>query len=431
LSLRPSEPNVRVMLEPFTRLREEFSFVRGNFLVLLVTWILARVGLLVTIPFHPFFLRGLGATPVLIGMISALGVLAAFVSIVLGASATDVYGRKQLIVRMTYFAALTQLLYVLAEDWQLALVASVLHNLALIYIPALQAMEADSIPPGKRSLGFAVGLVVPSIPALFSPLIGGHLIRLYGVVPGMRIGYAFSTLLLFIAALIRTLYLTETLESPRRLKARELLTSFGGSLHSISEAIKASPTNVRTLILSSVIMNSIVTARFAPLGAHPFVVLYARDVVGISEGEWGLVMTAFLLLQLAIAIPLGKLVEVFGEKRSMTFGCLLSVLWFTAVIASRELLHIVAAYVVFAVATPLASSAQFSLLADTIPRGRRGRLMGTTIAFGILLSAPLLAVSGYLYQLNPATPFMLSIALLLASLLMLTLYAKEPEEREE
>ena len=68
-----------------------------------------------------------------------------------------------------------------------------------------------------------------------------------------------------------------------------------------------------------------------------------------------------------------------------------------------------------------------ALKADLVPSKDRGKVLGffATIAVSTGLPAPV--VGGYLYRLNPAQPFLVSVLLSLISLLAVYFFVKEPK----
>lgn len=72
-----------------------------------------------------------------------------------------------------------------------------------------------------------------------------------------------------------------------------------------------------------------------------------------------------------------------------------------------------------------------ALLADLIPKEKRGRIMGTIVTMNILATVPASAFSGILYGVSPAYPFILSL-ILGASVSLIILFAvREPKTKEE
>ena len=179
-----------------------------------------------TFSFESPFFRELGAPPTVIGLMGSVGAMVLGLVRIPGAYIADKYGRRQIIVTMTFVIAFSFIFYIFAPDWRFVLIGMIISNLALIYQPALDAILADSVPPEKRGMGYAATNVIPNIPAIIAPAIAGFLVENYGIIPGMRIVYIVIFFCMLAAALIRLLFLRETLEHPQKIKPGELVDAF-------------------------------------------------------------------------------------------------------------------------------------------------------------------------------------------------------------
>jgi MFS family permease len=117
--------------------------------------------------------------------------------------------------------------YALAPDWRFVLIGMLVANLASIYQPALTALEADSIHPEKRGMGYAAVNVIPRIPTVFAPILAALAVDQLGMVPGMRIIYLLVFVCVLIAASIRMLFLKETVVAPRLIVLQEMKGALG------------------------------------------------------------------------------------------------------------------------------------------------------------------------------------------------------------
>ena len=195
-----------------SKIRTQFNFLKGNLLVLVISFMFFRSSIGLTSSFYPLYLRGLGASPFVIGMIGSIGSFFMGVIRIPGGFIADFYGRKKIIVTFTFFVGLSFLFYALAPDWRFIVIGSIINNLSFIYLPALEALEADSIPENIRGVGYAASQKLPQITNVFAPLVTITLIDSLGLIKGVRIAYLLAALFAIIAGSIRHLYLVETLE---------------------------------------------------------------------------------------------------------------------------------------------------------------------------------------------------------------------------
>ena len=199
----------------FQRIRDEFSFIQGNFLVMVISWLVLDFFIELPGTYYPLYVEALGGTATTIGLIGSVSLLASAIVQIPGGFLADKYGRKWLIVSMTFMAALARIFYVYAPSWEWIMVGAIIAGFCGIYQPALQAIVADSVPKEKRGMGFSIINLIASVSTTPAPLFAGYLFTIYGLVPSMRLIYKLVIGGLMIAALLRT-KLTETVENPEK-----------------------------------------------------------------------------------------------------------------------------------------------------------------------------------------------------------------------
>jgi MFS family permease len=341
-----------------------------------------------------------------------------------GAYIADKYGRKQIIVMMTFLIAFSYIFYVFAPDWRFVLVGMIISNLSLIYQPALDAILADSVPPEKRGMGYAATNVIPNIPTIFAPAIAGFLVQNYGLVPGMRIVYVVVVFCMLAASVIRLFFLKETIANPQKINLGDIKNAFTDSVGAIVEAWKTIPKTLKFVTVAFLL------SAFEEPMFRMFTALYVFDVVKVSQIEWGLANTASIFVTLALGFPLGKVVDKMGRKRSILLAYLFFIPASIAFILSRSFIQLVIVNMAFAVGGNLLYPAYSALMADMIPREKRGRIMGTIITLNILASVPASALGGFLYGVLPQAPFLLAVTLGTSVCLLILIAVKEPKTRE-
>ena len=405
-------------------IRSEFSFMRGNLLTLLVSWVFMYFTWALVGPFESPFFKELGAPPVVIGLMGSVG--AAMLSLVRipGAYIADKYGRKQIIVTMTFSISLSYLLYIFAPDWRFVLVGMIISNLSLIYQPALQAIHADSIPSDRRGMGFAASNVVPNIPTIVAPALAGVLLETYDLVPGMRIVYTIVFFCFLSAALVRLFFLKETVHEPRKIRLGELKSAFRESLGAIGEAWRGMSTSLKFLTAAF-----LVSAFEEPMFRW-FTALYVTDVIGLEFVDWGVVNAVSTAVMIVLGFPFGKLVDRIARKKAVILSYAIFMPATILFIFSGSLLEVFLVFILFAVGNCLIMPAYNALQADMIPREKRGRVMGTIGTLNVMATVPASALAGVLYGLNPAWPFGFTVVLGVTVSLIILLLVKEPKVRE-
>lgn len=407
------------------RVKAEFSFMRGNLLTLIVSWLFVFFTFSMTSSFESPFFTKLGAPPVVIGLMGSAGALVLGLVRIPGAVIADRYGRRQIIVMMTFSIAFSFLFYIFAPDWRFVLIGMIISNLSLIYQPALDAILADSVPSEKRGMGFAAVNVIPNIPTIIAPAVAGYLVATHGLVPGMRLVYTVVFFCMMIASFIRLFFLRETLDNPQPIKLDAMKVAFKDSFSAIREAWRDMPRTLRFVTVAF-----LVSAFEEPM-FRMFTSLYVLYVVGVGPIEWGLVNTAWIATTIIFGFPFGKVVDKIGRRKSILFAYSIFIPATILFVLARSFSHLLVVYFFFGVGGCLIMPAYNALLADLIPKEKRGRIMGTIVTLNILATVPSSALAGFLYWVSPVYPFILSI-ILGATVSMIILFAvKEPKTKEQ
>ena len=406
-----------------SRFKEEFSFFKGNYLILIATWLIMDITGEIPASFFELYVLELGGTVAIIGLINfSLKIAFAAVSFP-GGYIADKFGRKGIIIFATFANGLCHLLYATAPDWRYILITLVIGNLTRISNPALQAITADSIPPKKRGLGFSIQQITLDMTSTPAPLIATMIFDYFGFVPGMRVAYVIVAVSYFIAGLMR-LRLAETLENAERISLRELLLAFPRSYVASFKMIFTIPKALRYLIVTNNLF------AFAGSFFGSYIIVYATSDLGLSKLEWGIILTAQAVFTTLLVVPIGKAIDVYGAKRML--------IAFNAVIIATLILTIYANFVVFLVVMPLMGIAYSSagvgfqkLMAGLTQRNLRGKMVGLFRFFSLIVGAVSGLVGGLTYE-NTAhvSVFIVGAVTLGMSTLLFAKFVQPPQQDE-
>ena len=132
--------------------------------------------------FLPKYLSVLGAPALALGL---WGSLKDFIDASFqypGGVLSDRLGSQRALLIFTGIAALGYLAFVLAPSWPWLFVGLVLATAwGSLASPAMFALIAESLPPGKRARGFLVQSVLRRVPVVFAPALGGLLVARSGL----------------------------------------------------------------------------------------------------------------------------------------------------------------------------------------------------------------------------------------------------------
>jgi len=405
-----------------TRLRGEFDFIKGNFLLLMVSWLIVDFFAELPGTYFPLYVKALGGTAASLGVIGAAEAVARGLVQIPGGYIADRYGRKWIIMTMTALAGLSRIVYIFAPTWEWIALGAAVMGFTGIYGPALEALIADSLPPERRGMGFGIVRLISSVSTTPSPLIAGLLYLRIGLMPTMRLSYGLAAVGFFAAAALRT-RLVETLERPERVNLSEMAASYPVSLRESVEVWRVVPRDAFTLFVSQV-LTMFTVGMFMPVFT-----LFMVDDLGITEFQLSLIMASMFVTMIVFALPTGKLIDTIGKK-----GPLLAsyVVWAAAVplFLWGDFWRLILAMTLIGVLQVLISSAGAAWTADLVPTEQRGRVNGSSGFFTMIAISVGQLLGGWLYDnVSHTLPFTLQVVLMVPPFLVVLLWTREKKGR--
>ncbi|MDI6847056.1 MAG: MFS transporter [Candidatus Bathyarchaeia archaeon] len=427
------------------KLKEEFSFFKGNYLILIISWILIDFAGELPGTYYSDYVIQLGGSATILGLITLVSMLALASVQFPGGYLADKYGRRWLISTLTFGVALSYILYAAALSWHFILIGAAIQSLCLLYQPALNAMVADSLPPEKRGMGFSILNLIMSVATTPAPAVALLLVASHGSEMGMRIAYTIVTIFFLAAAIVR-LKLKESMKTVEKLNFKEALHSYPKALEEGINVWKVVPHSTLFLFFSTLIVRFsfamtgtlflVYAFYILQIGGTPNPALYPNPAddpaLQLARIEWGYVMIALFICMIILSFPTGKLIDKVGRKISLIVSSLLMI--------PATLLFVYGNYSTLFIVMPLFGftqllgfSAYQTLFADLVPQAQRGKVTGSMNFFTYIFMAIGGIAGGLLYDnASPQLPFLLMPILIVPSILLIVFYVREPrpEERE-
>lgn len=401
----------------------EFSFITGNYRILVVSWMIMDIAMEMPQPNFQYYVNDvLQGPPVALGLIGLANFVAMAVVAFPGGFLADKYGRRWLITTMTFAMSLSFLFFAFAPTWHFILLGSVIGSLCLIYQPALFAMVQDSLPPERRGMGSSIIQLIHGTFNTPGPIIAGFLLWQFGLEWSMRTIYVVMTVLFLIAAVWR-LRLKETMTNGEPIHFSYFVSSYPQAIKESVGVWKLVPRtvlwlfSVRTLVMFGMALTGVINA------------LYANKVLGIPKEQWWLVFVPLLLTMVVASLPIGKMVDKVGRKIPIILG--LGVLGAgTVIFAFGNFLRVIVAMCLFGFAQMLIMSGSMALSTDLIEPVNRGKVVGFNNFFGYIIMGFGMLLGAYLYEnFVPQSPFIISLGATFVALLMVLFLVHEPKKR--
>ena len=398
-----------------------------NIMVLMSTQTIFMFTAFLWWPFRSLYIKGLGASVEMLGLVLSLETVANIVFQYPGGVLTDRWGRRRMLVISGIFRFISPIFYLFATHWTHIIPGIIFASAGMLGLPANNALIAESLPADKRGTGFAAYRTVTSIPTIITSLMGGMIMDYYGDMPGCRYVLAASVVTSFFALIMRWKYITETFVPSAKPKT-------SGPKIGIIASLKKFPREIWVLTIVAAI------SMFAMRIMMSFMVLYGVEVVGLTRTQWGLIGTVVSLLTTMLTVPAGILADNRGKKPVIIVSRLLnsvSVLGYTfsenfyQLFITRGLTGI-GGGLGGAMWGPMGGPVWQALVADMSPPEERGRIMGMMGTIGSIISSPASWTGGYLFDnVSPQLPFRLSFVIDMIGTVIFILFLKSRPKPKE
>ena len=402
--------------------RRSLNFFRGNIGVIAVGSAISGFGGGIISTYVSLYFIGLGGSPLTLGLTASIASVIQCVMLLLGGFIADYYGRRKIMVLAAFYGIFFPLLYAVVQDWRIFAVLSIIGALGVTSNPASHAIVADSIPPQKRTTGIASLQVVSSLPVIIAPLIGGWLIQNHGLLDGFRLACVCTAATAFASALFIFLFLKET---HRHKLAAKLDSSNFNTLIGFMRPPRPLPTGLKPLMISYALV------MFANGAVGQYYILYANNVIGLTNLEWGAIVSLQLLLVIILKIPGGWLSDKFGKRKIMILSaatCAPCAVLFTL---AHSFVQALIAALLLIVTGIYYAPAHEALQADLTPRTMRGRITALWGICSAISTALGILAGGFLFQMvSPAVPFYLFTAAELVAVFFIINMVREPMDKE-
>lgn len=402
--------------------RPGLNFFRGNIGVIAVGSAIRGFGGGIISTYVSLYFIGLGGSPLTLGLTASIASVIQCVILLLGGFIADYYGRRKIMVLTAFYGMFFPLLYAVVQDWRIFAVLSIIGALGVMSNPASHAVVADSISPQKRTTGIASLQVVSSLPVIIAPLIGGWLIQNHGLLDGFRLACVCTAATAFTSALFIFLFLKET---HRHKLAAKLNSSNFNTLIGFMKPPRPLPTGLKPLMISYALV------MFANGAVAQYYILYANNVIGLTNLEWGAIVSLQLLLVIILKIPGGWLSDKFGKRKIMilsTATCAPCAVLFTLAHSFVQALIVALLLIVTGI---YYAPAHEALQADLTPRTMRGRITALWGICSAISTALGILAGGFLFQMvSPAVPFYLFTAAELVAVFFIINMVREPMDKE-
>lgn len=341
--------------------------------------------------FLPKYLDALGAPVLAIGLYGTVRDFLDGLYQYPGGWIADRYGPRRALTLFVTLAAAGYGVYSAAPSWHFIFVGVFLvMGWSAMASPTLFAVVGESLPQGRRAMGFTVQAIVRRVPIIVAPTLGGMAIAAFGVRQGVRIGLAITIVLALF-----TLVLTSAVKVPPTVIADP--TNMRGVWRSL-------PATFRRLLLSDVFI------RTCEGLVDVFIVLYVTNVLGISATRFGFLVGVQTVTSILIYIPAARIADSVGRKPFVIATFIAFSMFPLAVVASHTIAQLAGAFVVGGL-REIGEPARKALIIDLAQPHLRARSVGLYYFVRSCAIAPAGFIGGTLWRISSQIPFYVACAI--------------------
>lgn len=401
------------------RLRKAKStfLISRDFGILVAAIMVVSLGFGLLAPIIPDLARKLGISDAEMGGIFALFAVTYVLAMPPSGYLTDRIGRKAMLISgIAIFGATTLLLAFITDALQFAAVRALEGVGAAMTAPSAFALVVDLVPEDKRATAMGVEGTAQLIGVFMGPAVGGFIAGEINFYYPFYVGGALAFVCLAIVY---------TIHEPKTTRPREhpsLLTMFGAWRRNMEHDRNLVALTTRGLVMG-------IVQGLWNLG----LILFWYDRISMSYTEVGIAISVGTAVMAAGTLYFGTLADKYGRIPFILMGGAIMAAGLGVMSVAQTVLHVYILVAIMDFGAAMSNPAVGALLADTMLKEERGRVMGayqTVQGIGSIIGFTALGVA---YEMiSPEAPILMCTVALAIATLIIALFVREakPSRRE-
>ena len=381
-----------------------------------------------------YLLNVLNAPIFVVGLISTIQSSSQILFQLPGGVLADRIGRKKVIVLGTTLRILGPVLLFLAPTWQWVIPGMIFNAMSSLYMPAFNAIIADSLPNERRGAAYGVYRTVTSAPNIVMPILSGIYIDAMGLEKGVKTGLMLYIGAAILAMSLRAIFLTETLSTDGSKTARS----------SVREALSSDAKNLMGKFRGTLLVMLVVAcvSGFTMRMVYPYLVIYGVEVIGLTKSQWGALQTIASGLMTSFYLVGGMMSDRIGRIPNILIARSILPLESLGLVFLNGYNQLMALFILLGIGGGfggggmrggggMGGPAWQALIADIVPHRDRGKVLGFMGTMTGLINLPAPIVGAYLWEaLGPENLLLIGSGVGLTVAPLILLFIKEPRDKQ-
>jgi MFS family permease len=356
--MQSKEPQFQQNPTLWQKIVEFFSF-KKSITALLLMVILVGMGEWMADRFLPLYIRALGGSleviGVLAGMRNLVGALYSFPAGYL----SERIGYKRSLFVFNIIALIGYAIVIFIQSWAAVLVGAFFFLAwSSVSLPATMSLISSVNSKDKRTMGVSLVSFTKRIPKALGPVIGGALIGIYGETQGIR--YAF--MVAFVLGVISLIVQQLMIEDKTEIKKAEVI-------HNPFALFKLITPDLRNLLISDTII------RFCEQIPDMLVVLWVVTLNGVNEFQFGLLSAIEMVAAMLVYIPVAYLADKSTKKPFVVMTFVFFTLFPLVLLFSHSFPMMVIAFIIRGL-KEFGEPTRKALIMDLAPENKKAGVFG-------------------------------------------------------
>ncbi|MCD6414546.1 MAG: MFS transporter [Candidatus Diapherotrites archaeon] len=362
-------------------------------------------------PILPFFIKSLGGTGMVIGLVGGIRDSLSSILKVLFGYLSDKTGKRKIFVSSGYLtSAFFKLLLAFSRTWESVLAFASLERVGKgLRTAPRDAIISESMPK-KRGEGFGIHRALDTSGAVMGSLTALALFWFFS--SEITSQAELFKLIIFIAAVL-SFFSLAPLIFVKEKKSEPLKTDFVVSIKGLTPSLK------RFLVVSGLFSLGNFTYMFFVLRVQDFFPKEMSIIIPI------MLYALFNIFYAAFSIPAGVLSDKFGRKRVLVLGYLFFAVTSFGFIFSNSLVWFIALFALYGIVNATIDGNQRAFVSDLSSKELRATALGTFHTVTGIMALPASIIAGILWQFSPVYTFAYGGVLAFVSVLLFVAFSRK------
>lgn len=362
----------------------KYLALEGNIRILAIQTFISQIGMGMLYPIWQPYMLSTGMSVIELGLIQTVLNISTGMGLLTWGYLSDRYGRKPVIIASNVCRVISLVILVLSQQFIAMIGFAFFMGFTAMFMmgnPARNALIAESVDSTRRATALSTLMTVSQGISTIMASAGGYIALQMGYTPIFIV--CIVTDIIGIEILIR--YLEETHEPREAVKDRTPI------IKQITSFLLPETETIHLYII-------MIIQGFGYAVAYSLFYGAITDSFGYNTFQLGLMSTAFSLTWAASSIPMGKLGDRLGRKKSLLMSIFMAYVAVIGFIVFRSIEAFILLNAITAIDITFWLPTWTSLISESVSKEKRSSVMGKLDAYGRIGAIPAPWLGGYLYE---------------------------------